>query len=221
MVDELLSDREREEALRIWWRDNWRWILSGVVLGFALLFGWRWWQAHEIQRANAAADTYQALILALDGGDREAANAREAELEEAYRNTPYFDQGRLARARAMVAERDYEAAAARLRGVADTSDDPELGEVARLRLARVLIEQGKHDDALALLVPETLGAFGALAHALRGDVFVAKNDAAAARREYEAALAGPADEPTIDRATVELKLEALGPAPTDAAEDPS
>jgi predicted negative regulator of RcsB-dependent stress response len=40
MVEDYLSDREQEEALRAWWRDNWRWILGGIALGVALLFGW-------------------------------------------------------------------------------------------------------------------------------------------------------------------------------------
>ena len=44
MVDDYLSDREQEEALRNWWRENWRWILGGVVLGLGLLAGWQYWQ---------------------------------------------------------------------------------------------------------------------------------------------------------------------------------
>ena len=53
MVDDYLSDREQEEALRSWWRDNWRWIIGGVVLGLALLGGWRYWQVYRDQRADA------------------------------------------------------------------------------------------------------------------------------------------------------------------------
>ena len=39
MVEDYLTDRDQEEALRNWWRENWRWILGGVVLGLALLGG--------------------------------------------------------------------------------------------------------------------------------------------------------------------------------------
>ena len=44
MVEEYLTDRDQEEALRNWWRENWRWILGGIVLGFALLGGWQYWK---------------------------------------------------------------------------------------------------------------------------------------------------------------------------------
>ena len=36
MVEEYLTDRDQEEALRNWWKENWRWIFGGIVLGLAL-----------------------------------------------------------------------------------------------------------------------------------------------------------------------------------------
>jgi predicted negative regulator of RcsB-dependent stress response len=54
--------------------------------------------------------------------------------------------------------------------------------VAQTRLARVLVEQGKIDDALALLDVAKAGAFAAMVHDIRGDALAAKGDATAARR---------------------------------------
>ena len=68
-------------------------------------------------------------------------------------SSPYADQADLALARAAVDSRDFDEAAKRLRAVVDGSRDAELRQVARMRLARVLIEQAKHDEALALLDP--------------------------------------------------------------------
>jgi len=101
--------------------------------------------------------------------------------------------------------------------VADRSQDPELRQVARMRLARVLVEQGKHDDALALLDPAAGGAFASLVHELRGDALAAKGDASAARKEYEAALEGAAADGSLDREFVELKRDALPAAPAALA----
>jgi len=218
MVDELLSDREQEEALRNWWRENWSWVLSGIVLGLALLFGWRWWEARQIARDEGAAVTYRELLGALDRADREAAESLETQLESEFAQTPYVDQAHLALARALVAQRDFDGAATRLRTVMQTSEDEELRRVARLRLARVLIEQDKVDETLALLDPANAGAFAALEHALRGDAFVVHGDTEAARREYAAALAAPPDDPTVNRALLQLKLDALGPAPAAPAD---
>lgn len=92
-----------------------------------------------------------------------------------------------------------------------------MAAVAKLRLARVLIQQGKHDDAIALLNVQKLGAFAAVAREIRGDANVAKGDAAAARAEYAAALA--ADDAQIDRSMLELKLQEAGGSRTAAAAD--
>ena len=91
----------------------------------------------------------------------------------------------------------------------DGSKDPELRQVARTRLARVLLEQGKHDECLALLDPAAAGAFSALYREIRGDAYAAKGDAKAARSEYDAALADGQAEAGIDRAFIELKRDAL------------
>ena len=55
MVEDYLTDRDQEEALRNWWRENWKWILAGVALGLGLLAAYQYWQTYQSQRANAAA----------------------------------------------------------------------------------------------------------------------------------------------------------------------
>jgi predicted negative regulator of RcsB-dependent stress response len=80
----------------------------------------------------------------------------------------------------------------------------------------VLIQQGKHDEAIASLKVDDLGAFAGNAHEIRGDAYVAKSDQTAARAEYAAALA--ATDAQIDRGLLELKLaEVGGSAPAPAA----
>jgi predicted negative regulator of RcsB-dependent stress response len=100
-----------------------------------------------------------------------------------------------------------------LRSVADETKHEELAWVARMRSARVLIQQGKHDDALQLLDVEKAGAFAAQIREIRGDAQVAKGNPTAARAEYAAALAenidGAADR-MIDRNVLEMKLQDVG-----------
>jgi predicted negative regulator of RcsB-dependent stress response len=100
--------------------------------------------------------------------------------------------------------------------VADSSRDAELRLIATTRLARVLAEQGKHDEALKLLDVAQAGSFAPLYHDLRGDILAARNDAAGAREAYDAALAATAANPPqgFDREYVELKRDALAAAGT-------
>ena len=95
-----------------------------------------------------------------------------------------------------------------LRDVSDKSQDKELADIALLRRARLMIQQGRNDDAVKLLEPLTEGGFGAQAREIRGDALFAKGDSEGARAEYAAALAS--SDAQLDRQMVELKLQDVG-----------
>ena len=214
-----LTDNEREEQLRRWWSDNWAWIIGGVALGMAILAGWQYWQRHKVQTAEQDEASYVAVVEALGNNNRDEAVKKAAELQERRPGSPYADQADLALARAAVDRREFDEAARLLKGVAGRSKDPELRLVASTRLARVLVEQGKHDEAIALLDVSKAGAFAALVHEIRGDAFAAKGDAAQARTEYDSAIKASSPESGVDTAYVELKRDALGQAAPAPAAD--
>ena len=210
-----LSDNEREEQLRRWWSDNWLWIVGGIALGLGLLAGWQYWQKSRLQSAEQDEAAYMAVLDSLSQNQPDAAIKKSHELRTRHPKSPYADQSDLALARALVDSRKFDDAAKRLRTVAENSRDPQLRLVARSRLARVLGEQGKHDDALALLDVAKAGEFAPLFHEIRGDLYAAKGDAASARKEYDAALAdggAPGEAPALDTQYIELKRDALGSA---------
>ena len=218
-----LSDTEREEQLRRWWSENWLWIVGGVAIGLAVLAGYQYWQQTRFQAAEKDEATYLAVLDTLGRNQRDEAMKQADQLRSTHPKSPYADQADLALARAAVDARDFDGAAKRLRAVADRSRDPQLRVVARTRLARVLGEQGKHDEALGLLDVSKAGEFTALLHDVRGDLFAAKGDAAAAAREYDAVLAGESADADsgIDRTYVQLKREALAVPATNPAAAPA
>ncbi len=209
MVEDYLTDRDQEEALRNWWRENWKWILAGVVLGLGLLAGYTYYQKYRAARADRAAQVYADLQKALNSSNDAQASELHDSLAGEHTGSAYAQQGRLLLAKRHADAGRFDEAIKQLRQVADTAKDEELGEIARLRLARLLIQTGKHDEALSLLAVDEAGAFAAQVREIRGDAFVAKGDAQGARAEYAAALAADT-KGLIDRATVELKLRDVG-----------
>ena len=84
-----------------------------------------------------------------------------------------------------------------------------MSAIARLRLASLLLDQKTYDAAIAELNKEHPAGFDALFLDLKGDVLVAKGDAAAARDAYKSALAKlVGDSP--NRQFIQTKLDALG-----------
>jgi len=219
-----LSDNEREEQLRRWWAENWLWIVGGIALGLGALAAWQYWHKAKWQSAERDEASYMAVLDSLGKNDAAAAAKQADELRGLHPKSAYADQSDLALARALVDQRKYDEAAARLRAVADGSRDPQLRQVAQTRLARVLAEQGKHDAALALLDVTKAGAFAPVYHEIRGDILSAKGEPEAARKEYESALAtdNTGEGPAIDTRYVELKRDSLATvASTDAPAAPA
>jgi predicted negative regulator of RcsB-dependent stress response len=146
------------------------------------------------------------MTVAMQADDRKKSRALADGLVKDFPSSPYADQAQLAIAR-MNVEDDHSAdAVAPLTQVMNDSKDSELKQIARLRLARVLIDQGKPDDAIKLLAAGTPGSFAGRYHAVRGDALYAKKDIAGAIAEYSAALSAGDG---ADGALLELKLADL------------
>jgi predicted negative regulator of RcsB-dependent stress response len=224
-VSEYLSEKEQWEQIRTWVRENGPWVVAGVALAAAGLQGWRWWQGHLDERGTRASAAYTRMIDALEKGDRTQAFVRLGELERDYPSSPYADQGKLLAARVYVEGKELDKAAHELETVMKTSRDHELALVARLRLARVEIAEGKPDEALTTLNAVEPGAFAARYHEVRGDAWYAKGDRAAALKEYRSAAGNPdlGDAALLDLKIADLAADApavtaaTAPAPTPSA----
>ncbi len=216
MSSELLSDREQEEALRNWWRENWRWVFSGIVVGFAALGVWNYWQRHVAEQSEAASQAYRDLIGALSSNDKDKVDATIKNLDTNFAGSAYTDQAHLLLAQAHVNGGRFELAVTELQTVAEHSKDSPLAEIAKLRLARVQIQLGHFDEALALLDVTNAGAFAGEVQEIRGDALFAKGDLSGARAAYQSAVAADqensANVSRDEGGSLQLKLQDLAAA---------
>jgi predicted negative regulator of RcsB-dependent stress response len=217
MVDEYLSEREQADQLRNWLRENWIWLVAGVALTLAGYYGYRWWESRQASRAVAAGQRFDAMLEAIGAGRLEDGVKIAGEVTGEFADTPYADQATLLLARLDVDAGDFAAAEAKLSRVAEESRDPDLRTVARLRLARVLLAQGRYDDALAALDRAAMPAIDARVLELRGDVRLAQGNREAALeqwRQAESAIAAdPAAAGQIDAELLRLKIAEPGTVP--------
>lgn len=220
MADEYMTDDEQLEHVKRWTSENGPWLIGGVVLGAAALFGYRYYHSYVNERALKAAAQFSEMTLAVQSNDRGKSRQIAGGLIKDYASSPYADQARLTIARLYVDDGQLASAIPPLTQVMDGSKDNELRQIARLRVARIMIDQGKPDEAIKTLADEAApGAFTARYHEVRGDALLAKKDIAAAVGEYKAAIA--ARDAGVDVALLELKIADLGiPAATVAKAKP-
>jgi predicted negative regulator of RcsB-dependent stress response len=218
-VDEYLSDKEQVERLRQWWRENGWFLIGGVALGLLGLYGYNQYFAYRDRQGEEAAALYAAIKQETDDGDTAGAATQLAAMRSEFPDHAYTHQAALLVAKAEIVTAP-DAAAEKLRFTMEESDDAELAMVARLRLARVLAYQNRHQDALALLdVPEP-GQFAGRIAEIRGDIHAALGETEEARTDYLQAMVASGAE-LLDRSFLQMKLSDLPgavPAPVTATE---
>ena len=131
-------------------------------------------------------------------------------LVEGFQRTLYASMGALASARFHIERGDLKSARAQLQWAADRSSSEELRDIARLRLAGVMLDEKAYDEALAQLEAKHAPAMAAQYAALKGDVLVAKGKPAEAKAAYRLALEKSDARGGAFRASVQLRLDALG-----------
>ncbi|MGA2341621.1 MAG: tetratricopeptide repeat protein [Steroidobacteraceae bacterium] len=220
MTEEYLTDDEQLEEVKRLASEYAPWIIPAVVVGLGFVFGYRYYHNHQEQRAEGASAEFSSMNAAIESNDRTKARQLADALIKDYPKSPYADQAQLVIARLYVDDGEDANAIAPLTQVMEHSADNELRHVARLRLARVQIDQGKPDEALKTLSDDP-GAFATAYHEVRGDAYFAKKDIAQAAEQYKAALAEGSGE-SMDSALLTLKIADLGlpqtpPAPLAGA----
>jgi predicted negative regulator of RcsB-dependent stress response len=216
MPEDYLTDDEQLEHVKRVVAENWVLVAGGIVLGAALIFGYRYYDSYRNDRALRAAARFDDMTSALEHNDQAKSRQIADGLIKDFPTSPYAEQAQLLLARLYVDEGNLADAVRPLMQVMNNSKDNELRHIARLRLARVLTDQGKPDDAIKTLAEDTAGAFASRAHEVRGDALYAKKDFKSAVAEYKAALLG-GDAGSVDSALLQLKIADLGTPPAPAS----
>lgn len=202
---EHLDDEEQLEALKKWWRENGRSVVGGVVIGLALVGGWRGWQYYDQNRAETAGARYDELLVAAESRQPDRAVELAEGLRAEFGDTAYASLAALQAAKLKFEGGDGGAAQVHLAWVRANAPDSALRQIASLRLARILIGEGELDAAQRIIDGAPRDAFAPEFAELRGDLARARGDLPAARAAYEEALAGKPGSGVLLR----MKLEDL------------
>ena len=205
-----LEEQEQVAELKAWWRQYGNLIVGVIVAAALAAAGWVAWRNYQQGQAGQASGLYDSLVKAAQANDAKALRDTAGTLVESYPRTLYAAMGALVAARFHYDRNDLKAARAQLEWVVDKASSDDFRDLARLRLAAVLMDEKAYDEALKLLDAKHGAAYESQYAALRGDVLVAKNQPAEARAAYKLALDKAGREQGAFRETVRMRLEALG-----------
>jgi predicted negative regulator of RcsB-dependent stress response len=207
---EVYDAHEQGEIVKKWLSENGSAIVMGLVIAFGGLFGFKQWQAWQINSRQQASVEFSVMGDLLSAGQLDAAVANFENLKEDYPDSAYTSMAAMQFARARITTNQPDLAIGLYEYVIEHGYPQAMTIIARERLARVLLDQGEPAAALAVLEnAEDITGFESRFAEVRGDIRYSQEKMAEAETDYLEAM--ELLEPgSGDRARLIMKLESMG-----------
>jgi predicted negative regulator of RcsB-dependent stress response len=206
-----LQEQEQVEALKAWWKENRKWVIGAVLAGVLGFAGIKFWNSHQAGQAAEAAKLYAEVMKQATTNDAKRIGDAADALVSRYGGSAYAPRAQLMAAQASLQAKDIAHAKVQLLWVIEHASETGLQDTARLKLASVLLDEKKYDEALKQLDAAQPEAFTGLYADLKGDVLSAQGKVAEARAEYQQAY-DKTDAKSVYRNLIQLKMDGLGNA---------
>lgn len=204
-----LEEQEKLDELKAWWK---RWGNAVTIGVAAILFaaaGYEYWKNHAARQNDEAAAYFNRMQQALQAGDKKLAKDTGAVLIDKFSGTAYATRAAMTLATLNARDKDVKSAKAQLEWTIEHTKEAALRDVSRLRLAGLLLDERKYDEALAQLNAAHSDAYAPRFDDMKGDVYLAQGKHEEARAAYSAAFAKLKETSPL-RGLVEMKLDSLG-----------
>lgn len=206
-----LEEQEQLDVLKAWWKQYGNLIVTVILVGALGAAGYQGWRYYRQQQALQAVTLYGQMESAERANEKKKAGDIAAQIIDRHAGTHYAAMAALASAKIAFESADLALAKTRLQWVIERAKEEEMRDVARLRLAGVLLDEKNYAEALKLVETKPAPAFSGLYADMKGDILVAQGKPAEARSAYRQALE-KGDAKSSHHQLVQLKLDALGEA---------
>ena len=202
-MSDYLTDEEQMARIKSWWDENGRMVIAAIVLGIGGVVGWRWYDDSREQETAAASDLYADYLDA----EADARQQSAEKLAEQIPDSAYHALMLLNSASESAELENYAEAEAQLRAALEAGGSSDLVDLVNVRLARVLAQQDKSDEALAALSKVRGEGFRPVVAELKGDILLRQGERFQDHEAYRSALEGVDSLPrSSQRALLELKV---------------
>ncbi len=206
-----LEEQEQIDELKSWWKEYGTLVMVTVAAASLSLAGYQGWRYYRHNQAVGAVTLYEQLDQAERAGDHKKVRDIAGEITGRFGSTTYGPYAALSAARAAFESGDLAEAKSRLQWVMDNAKEAELRDIARLRLAGVLLDEKNYPEALKLVDAKPVETLSGLYADLKGDILLTQGKRAEARGAYQLAL-DKSEAGSPYRSAIQLKLDSLGDA---------
>ena len=204
-----LEEQEQLAEIKAWWKQYGRLVIVTVVAGILVVGGIQGWRYYRNSQIAGAAALFEQQQRAERINDQKKLRDIATQIVEHYPSTQFAVLAALAAAKADFDTGELTAAKKRLLWVIENTREDEARDVARLRLARILLDEKNAAEALQLLETKHASSFEGLYADVKGDVLMALGKRQEARAAYQLAL-DKSDAASPLRQILQLKLDSLG-----------
>ncbi len=194
------SEEEQVAAIKRWWKENGTSVITGAIIGIALIAGWNFWKNYSKDKAYQASALYSRLLENIENDKKESIETISSRISQQYGSTAYATFAALLLAKTKVDEGDLVSAKEILEKQIRESNSVELKNVARIRLIKLLHATGENEKGLQLIAEidqASTQGFTASYDELKGDLYVGLDRLGEARTAYQSALRAGKSSPLL------------------------
>ena len=183
-----MTEEEQIQAIKKWWSRYSSPIL--VVLSVLMLSvsGYRYWIRHQEKVTAEASTLYEHLMQSFSNHDVKDIRSYSNQLINRYSQTIYADAARMTLAKLNVEKNHLDLAKSLLQTVAIQSKNSAFKQIAKIRLARLMIANKQFTEALDQFAVIDDSSYMTIVNELKGDIFVQQRDYEQAIQAYKQAI---------------------------------
>lgn len=190
------TDKEQIQILKDWWKKNSSAVLMALLVFAITNYGWRYFQQHKNKIAAKTSLGYTQMLTAVEQKKTDEAVLMGKKLIQEQPKSVYAGMAGLTLAKIYVQKQDLKAAQTQLEFVINKTSDSAFKQIAKVRLARVLLELKQPQKALDILATVSDVAYNAEIKEISADALLALGKNAEAKKAYQEA-ANSSDSPLL------------------------
>ena len=169
-----LTDQEQLNLIKNWFKKYGKLFTFSLMVFLAVFLGLHAWQNHKNAQTENASIFYERLLINLQ-------EHKKIDYSPERQNTAYGQLIALLQAKEAIQKNDFDTAIDNLKWVMSHTKNSALKQIARIRLARVLLAQNKPELALKQIKIIDDSAFNPLINTVKANIVTAQCKQSAAK----------------------------------------